>query len=178
MNNIKLPRPNVLIGNPTHDVKTPPAGGIVPYVKNTTNNEVSFLFGREKSNKKWSGFVGGFEDSDVTIVNTAIREFNEETSRLFEKDLDIVRHKIITGDAFLILDKNINRLIYIWFIKFDHQDHSIPTKFVNQLQLMNDVHFTEKLALKWFTLPEIRNDKNDILYKLKKTILENYKKMP
>jgi ADP-ribose pyrophosphatase YjhB (NUDIX family) len=86
MNNIKLPRPNVFIGNPTHDVKTPPAGGIVPYVKNTTNNEVSFLFGREKSNKKWSGFVGGFEDSDVTIVNTAIREFNEETSRLFEKD--------------------------------------------------------------------------------------------
>jgi 8-oxo-dGTP pyrophosphatase MutT (NUDIX family) len=154
-----------------------PAAGIVPYIRDNKNN-VKFLLGRERSSRKWSGFVGGYETTDGTIINTAIREFNEETARIFEKDLDFVRDKIITGDNYLITDKNNNRLIYIWFIKFPDTIVDSPNIFLQHVNLMSDIHYKEKLSLKWFGVHDIQEHTNEILYKLKKSILDIHKKLP
>lgn len=157
-------------------VGCPPAAGIVPYIRDTKNN-VKFLLGREKSSRKWSGFVGGYESTDGTIINTAIREFNEETAKIFENDLDFVRDKIITGDSYLITDKNNNRIIYVWFIRFPDNIIDAPDKFSQHVNLMSDIHYREKLSLKWFSIQDIHEHKNEILYKLKKSILDIHKKL-
>ena len=177
-NLFRAPSPSVGVRLNKQFNNTVPAAGIVPYVKNT-NNECIFLLGHERVSKKWSGFVGGYETSDGNLVNTAIREFNEETARVFETNLEFVRDKIISGNAFLITDKNNNRLIYIWFIEFPLEilNINIPQKFIDQLSSMTDCHFKEKLSLRWFNIQEIREHQNDILYKLKKSILDNYKKL-
>ena len=159
-----------------HTVGSPPAAGIVPYIRDEKNN-VQFLLGREKSSRKWSGFVGGYETSDGTIINTAVREFNEETAKIFESNLDFVRDKIITGDSYLITDKNNNRIIYIWFIRFPDTILDAPDKFSQHVNFMSDVHFREKLSLKWFSIQDIHDHKNEILYKLKKSILDIHKKL-
>ena len=154
-----------------------PAGGIVPYVKNT--NGIYFLLGNERSSKKWSGFVGGSEVSDGNIINTAVREFNEETARIFEKDLEIIRHKLISGQCFLLSESNRNRLIYIWFVEFPFEtiNSNVENKFLENVNLMTDSHYQEKSSLKWFSIYDIRNNSNRILYKLRKNILDNYKKL-
>ena len=150
------------------------AAGIVPYIK--SNNNIQFLLGYEKYNKKWSGFVGKYESSDINIVNTAIREFNEETARVFEDHLEFVQQKIISGDCTLISD-NSNKLIYIWFIQFPYEivNLNVSNQFLLNLNLMTDKHYKEKTSLKWFNIQDIHQ--NGILYKLKKAILNNYKKL-
>ena len=147
------------------------AGGIVPYVKN--GNEPIFLLGQEKYNKKWCGFIGKYEPSDGNIVNTALREFNEETAKVFENYLDFIHTKIITGDCTLLVDNNNGKLIYIWFIKFPMEmTTNIENIFLNNVSLMTDTHYQEKSSIKWFSLQEIKISKNEILYKLKKTIMK------
>jgi len=37
---------------------------------------------------------------------------------------------------------------------------------------MTDTHYQEKNSIKWFSLEEIKLNKNEILYKLKKTIMK------
>jgi hypothetical protein len=154
-----------------------PAGGIVPYVK--YNNEYFFLLGNERVSKKWSGFVGGYENSDGNIINTAIREFNEESAKIFEKDLEIIRDKLISGKCFLLAESNRNRLIYVWFVEFSPEvlRSDIENKFLEQVNIMTDSHYKEKTSLRWFNINDIRNSNNRILYKLKKNILDNYKKL-
>jgi len=146
------------------------AGGIITY-----NENLEFLLGQERYNKKWSGFVGKFEPSDRNIINTAIREFNEETAKIFEEHLELIHTKIVTGDCKLVVDNNNDKLIYIWFIKFPSEILiDIENKFLKNLKDMKDIHFQEKISLKWFTIQDIRKSKNEILYKLKKAILNNY----
>jgi len=152
------------------------AGGIVPYIKN--NNKIEFLLGLEKYNKKWCGFIGKYEPTDGNIINTAIREFNEETAKIFENYLEIIRSKIISGECMLIVDNNKERLIYIWFIEFPPELMiNIESKFLHNVNLMTDLHYQEKISIKLMKVTEIRQSKNEILYKLKKTILDNYKRL-
>jgi hypothetical protein len=64
------------------------AAGIIPYVIDC-EQEISFLLGYE--NNKWSGFVGKYENCDnLNIINTAVREFNEETAYTFNDYIDIL----------------------------------------------------------------------------------------
>jgi len=150
-----------------------PAAGIVPYIK-TSDNKIKVLLGFETKMGKWSGFVGGYEETDTNIVNTAIREFNEETATIFENDLVNLKNKILSGDCHLITDSTKNRMVYIWFIRFDHiLEPDLPELFKNNISLMNDERFKEKSEIKWFTINGVRKDK-DIFYRLKKTILTNY----
>ena len=89
-----------------------PAAGIIPYIKlpsgsiglstrripetkGSNNTRLYFLLGYEKNN--WSGFVGGYESTDGNIVNTAIREFNEETAGIFKNNLSEIKNQIITN---------------------------------------------------------------------------------
>ena len=63
------------------------AAGIIPYT--FFNGNVYFLLGLEKSNNKWSGFVGGSEIGE-TPQQTALREFHEETTMSFLKLNDYI----------------------------------------------------------------------------------------
>ena len=57
------------------------AAGIIPVYR--MENQIYFLLGHERSNNKWSGFVGGSEQNE-SVIQTALREFNEETSLVFK----------------------------------------------------------------------------------------------
>jgi len=148
-----------------------PAAGIVPYII-TPEGKIEFLLGFETKMSKWSGFVGGYEDSDINIINTAIREFNEETANIFENDLITFKSKIISGDSLLITDSTKNRLVYIWFVRIS-MVNNLPELFLHNKSLLSENHYQEKSEIKWFKLNEIRKSK-DILYKLKSSILNNY----
>lgn len=148
-----------------------PAAGIVPYIKNP-DGKIEILLGFETKMNKWSGFVGGSEESDGNIIRTAIREFNEETAKIFENDLPLIEHKIISGDSLLITDSTKNRIVYIWFVKIDFID-KLPLLFLHNINLLSEREFQEKSEIKWFTINDIRKTKN-ILYKLKVSILNNY----
>ena len=149
-----------------------PAAGIVPYIKNP-DGKIEFLLGFETKINKWSGFVGGYEESDINIINTAVREFNEETANIFENDLITFKSKIISGDCLLITDSTKNRLVYIWFIKIPNTSINLPELFLQNKSLLSGSEYREKTEIKWFKISDIRKSKN-ILYKLKSSILNNY----
>lgn len=53
------------------------AAGILPYA--LYENEIVFLIGQDAHDGLWSDFGGKFEPADRTALETAQREFNEET---------------------------------------------------------------------------------------------------
>lgn len=139
------------------------AAGIIPY--SVINNQVSFLLGLEKSNRKWSGFVGGSEPSDRSIINTAIREFNEETSTIFENYLNYIYNEINTNKAILVMDITpTNRNVYLYFVNF-------PKVTNLEMKKIQKREYQEKSKLRWFSLSEIKNNK-DIFFRLRNSILK------
>jgi hypothetical protein len=146
----------------------PFAAGIIPWVD--SGQTLYFLLGLEKSNKKWSGFVGNCEENE-TKVQTAIREFNEETSKCFEKKLSFFEDCCLNQDP--IEDVTVSgKKVYIWFIKCNKR-LNLDDFYLNQC-LLSDQNLKEKVYLKWFSLNDIKHN-NNILFKLKCKILENFK---
>jgi len=145
------------------------AAGVVPYL--IIENQYYFLLGLERSNNKWSGFVGKSEIGE-TPQETALREFNEETSLLFKNNLQFVYSKLNLTEPVLETTPSGN-VAYIWFIHFP--PHIISMDFsefhFNQSKI-KDRHFKEKSNLRWFTLSQIRN--GPILNCLKQTILRTF----
>ena len=113
------------------------AAGIIPYSRDSAG-ELSFLLGYE--NGKWSGFIGKYEDSDnENIINTAIREFNEETAEIFKNDLSEIKNQIITStNSFCITTFTKNRAIYLYFVQMnsDLLNQSLDTIFLNNMLLI------------------------------------------
>jgi len=146
------------------------AAGIIPYFY--FENEIYFLLGYEKSNNKWSGFVGGSELYE-SITQTAIREFNEETSLVFKDYLNYFESKCVNTPP--IIEKTpTGKNVYLLFVE------STPDIFFTDLDqlglnqtFIHDPHYREKSKLKWFSLYDISRKKN-ILYRLKQTILKNF----
>ncbi len=135
------------------------AAGIIPYNK---NGELSFLLGLEKHNGLWSGFVGGHEPSDLTIENTAIREFNEETTGVFGEYLPYIKQNL----NFLVKDISpTKRNVYLYFVEFP--------KVEKRLKYIPRKECQEKTNMRWFTLSEIKKSKL-IFPPLKKTILRTF----
>jgi 8-oxo-dGTP pyrophosphatase MutT (NUDIX family) len=143
------------------------AAGIVPYI---LVDRIYFLLGLEKSNNLWSGFVGGSEP-DETVIDTAIREFHEETALVF-KDYPL-KHLLETTQP--IMDKtSTGKEVYIYFIKFpvDICDNIIPV-FLKNKSLLPEEQFHEKSMLRWFSLDEVKNSPK-IFKKIKKAITLNF----
>jgi len=146
----------------------PPAAGIIPYIVN--NNKVYFLLGKEKG--KWSGFVGGYEDKDQYVINTAVREFNEETAMIFEKYTKYMYIKMKKTRP--VLDKTPSgRNVYIWFIEFPINSLNEIVHFEWNKKLYNTSFFNEKSDIRVFELDEIKNSK-EIFYLCKKRIIKNF----
>ena len=132
----------------------PFAAGLIPYFYNGV--EIYFLLGLERSNQKWSGFVGGSERGE-TKKQTAMREFNEETTLIFEN----IPLQLGTP----ILEKtSTGKKVYLYFVKFpEKREYRLNTG-------LTDKKYKEKEKLKWFSLDQIKKT-NTVFRKLKQTIL-------
>ena len=146
------------------------AAGIIPYT--LFENQIYFLLGRERSNDKWSGFVGSSEPNE-SIIQTALREFNEETSLVFKNHIGYFLDKCSV--VYPVTEKTPSgNNVYLWFIEcpktifFTDLDQLI----VNQ-SFMEDSHYKEKSELRWFRIDEI-SKRQDIFYRLKRTILKQF----
>ena len=141
----------------------PFAAGIIPYI--FFNGMYYFLLGLEKSNIKWSGFVGGSEPGELPI-NTALREFNEETAMVFEKHTCI--KKKLTTTTPVIEKTSTGKTVYLWFIEFP--EFLNLTQFHYNQSIIKDPRFNEKSDIQWFSLLQIKKSRK-VFNRLKKTIL-------
>ena len=142
------------------------AAGIIPYT--LFENQIFFLLGRERS-KFWSGFVGGSEPNE-SIIQTALREFNEETSLVFKNHIGYFLDKCSV--IYPVTEKTSSgNNVYLWFIECPQ------TIFFTDLKLnqsfLEDNHYKEKSELRWFRIDEI-SKRQDIFYRLKRTILKQF----
>ena len=145
------------------------AAGIIPYT--VLNNETFFLLGLERSNHKWSGFVGGSEPSETPIL-TALREFHEETSLAFHHQGNYFYNEVLKTQP--ILEKTqTGKIVYLWFIECPPESMSMNLSvfYTNQNEI-SDRHYKEKSELRWIPLSQIPNEK--VLYRLKQTILKHF----
>jgi hypothetical protein len=152
------------------------AAGIIPYIRDS-DGELSFLLGYE--NSKWSGFIGKYEDSDnENIINTAVREFNEETAFIFNEFIDIIKNKLIFNDSVLIITKSYNKSssIYIYFISMDKTvlDFPFESIFLENLKLIDNNACKEKSKIKWIRYSELH--KFNLIYGLGKLLSYNLDK--
>ena len=138
------------------------AAGIIPYT--IINRQPYFLLGLETSNNKWSGFVGGSEPGENPI-NTAFREFTEETAMVFDYAKDYIQSEILTNHPVTELTAT-GKIVYLWFVKFPEKANF--SQFYKNKSKLDGAHFKEKSELCWFSLSDIEN--KNVLYKLKKTI--------
>ena len=143
-----------------------PAAGIIPYIK--LNGTVYYLLGFEISNKKWSGFVGGYEPKDKNIITTAIREFNEESRMVFNNYLEFIKQKIEFTEPHIDITKT-GRTVYLWFIEFPPETFNINISEIFLNNSINNPVYNEKSDIRWFNLNDIKNGK--VLYNLKRVIL-------
>jgi 8-oxo-dGTP pyrophosphatase MutT (NUDIX family) len=140
------------------------AAGIIPYYR--VDNSIYFLLGFERSNNKWSGFVGGSEPNE-SIIQTALREFNEETAMIF--------NNVLLKDNPVIERTSTGKIAYLWFIEFSNNLLDVELNAIfkeNQKKLGK--HFNEKSKLSWISLNEIKKS-NKIFYKLKLVIINKFK---
>ena len=143
-----------------------PAAGIIPYI--ILNETVFYLLGKEKSNKKWSGFVGNYDSNDMSIYNTAIREFNEETCLIYSEYLYSISKLVNNTEPIIVSKKNKN--IYIFFIEFPvrfFENNNI--KFFKNINITTLKEYKEKEKLGWFTKKMIIDNEN-VLKSLKNII--------
>ena len=138
------------------------AAGIIPYT--FFNGKRSFLLGLEKSNKKWSGFVGTSESGE-SPQETALREFHEETTFSF---LQLNQYLIESLNRILpVIEKTkTGKYAYLWFIRFS-PDIDISTFHVNQ-SMTNQRTLKEKSDIGWWNIEQIQT--GNVLFILKKVI--------
>ena len=149
----------------------PFAAGIIPYIYIPTKDKLTkcyYLLGLEKSNNLWSGFVGGSEQNE-TIIETAFREFNEETVFIFEEYKLYIKSKLEKIKPYKDTTSS-GKDVYIYFIEFPIESQEKIKDFMNNKAKLEEEHFHEKSILRWFTTNEIVKS-NKILYKLKKIII-------
>jgi len=140
------------------------AAGIIPYT--IIENQFYFLLGLEKN--KWSGFVGGYEEKDNSITETATREFNEETAMIFSE------YPIKLTSPPLIDFSPSGRNVYMWFIEFPTSlfKDNYP-EFEENKKKYTAWEYNEKSAIKWFSLDEVKTRK-DIFYLCRKRIKNTF----
>jgi len=145
------------------------AAGVVPYI---VIDRIYILLGLEKSNNKWSGFVGGSESGE-SVVDTALREFNEETAMIFNEHLIPLKAMLLKTQP-VVESTSTGKDAFIYFVKFPANicDNIIPQFLKNKSELPDD-RYHEKSMLRWFSLDEI-NESPKILLKIKKSINLNF----
>ena len=135
------------------------AAGIVPYIKKP-NGDLYFLLGKELARDNLlCGFVGGREYGDLTLQDTAVREFNEETCTVFSKELDFIRNKVLydTYNTKYFRTSTQNSVVTIWFIRFsdNHDMRRDEREFILNLAQPFPPQFKEKSRIEWVQVNDI-----------------------
>lgn len=122
------------------------------------DNKLHFLLGKEHSNK-WNDF-GGAANQGESFLQTALREFNEETNGFFGSPFLFNKYAKNNHIMGITLDSDTYKT---FLIKYDY-DESLPVYFNNNYKFMMK-HFPEGQLkngmyeikeMKWFTLEELK----------------------
>jgi 8-oxo-dGTP pyrophosphatase MutT (NUDIX family) len=161
MNNLSFSNSNTNLSFSNSNTKKF-AAGIVPYI--ILENKKYFLLGLERSNNLWSGFVGGSEPNE-TIEQTALREFNEETARIFEEYIPFIESELIKTKPTMDITST-GKNVYIYFIEFPNESQEKIKDFMDHC--LEDPCYNEKSILRFFTVDEIKKSK--VFFPLKKML--------
>jgi len=152
------------------------SAGIIPIIFKE-NHDIKILLGKERQG--WSSFSGGSELNE-DYIETAIREFNEETCYIYkfidkkyveDNVIDIVKSTTPSGKQF-----------HLYLIDFTNENvEEITKEFETNRKKMNNIYEKEKYDIGWFDLERILKLKlRNCFYKDFKTIfriiIKNLKK--
>jgi hypothetical protein len=135
---------------------------------------VTFLLGRDYRNK-YSDFGGRCDQHDEYHIDTAAREFYEETCGTIY-DEDIVRHKI--KDSHIVHSLSYMGNPYYMYLVYVPYSNEMCTRFHDIRRFLNnnitiDKRFKEKLDIRWFTIDDIFNKKEAMRQVFFRTINRN-----
>ena len=130
------------------------AAGIVPYAQ-AEDGKVYLLLGRQalyphKSAGQLKGFGGG-RDPGETLIYTALREAEEESRCVLDKDHACYNSEKISFDHVIVSEHN--RCKYLQLMVPIAWDEKVPARF--QTLNYTDPHLMEKLAVYWIACEEI-----------------------
>ena len=126
------------------------------------NGKLHFLVGQEEQDNKWSDF-GGSSDNYETPLQTALREGYEELNGYYGT---MNEFKQLVKNNTLLKLKNTEG--YTTFIVKVPYDDNFPSYFNNHHKFMKNYFphlidkngFFEKRQIKWMTIAEMKENKN------------------
>ena len=131
------------------------SAGILPiFIDNVLN--VKILLGKEYNG--WSGFSGNSERNE-TIIQTALREFNEETSYVFKDYLD---QNYINNNTLDVLSSTTPsfKKFTLYIVDFSKIPSDIlqesTLNFIYSRNTSKNVCEKEKSAIEWFDINDIK----------------------
>lgn len=155
------------------------SAGILPYTYKNSN--LCFLLGKEKSG--WSGFSGRCESYDKDQLQTALREFHEETCNIFtgvidekyihDNCIECLESTTPKGNKFYLYILNLEQA----FDKTTFNSFTISEEFNHELSSQSECKFKEKSYIRFFNANMtnniklrrfFRNDLNKIIELIKK----------
>lgn len=140
------------------------SAGVLIYSINPNTKEIMFLLGKERieteweDSGKWASFGGGSKMGE-TVMETAIREFIEETMGFVMSQEAIVK---AMKTALKINCRNNNKQ-YIVKIPWDSD---LPKRYNTHIKLVGKRVFNlrnglyEKTKMEWFSLSKINREKH------------------
>jgi hypothetical protein len=148
------------------------ASGILIYSYNN-NNKLVFLLGKENKllnypdSNKYCDF-GGHREKNETIIETAIREFDEESMGSI-MDINTIKKKLLDPSTFYVIINNYVQ--YVVKIEYNETIPLVYNRIRNKLEncmkySINNYYriptcptgYLEKSEMKWFTLNDIKNE--------------------
>lgn len=152
------------------------AAGVIFYFK--SKYKVYFLLGKD-FRLKWSDFGGKVELQDkMNPIKTAIRECYEETLGVVLNKYDLL-YKIKKDPKFVVGESYLKKKYFMYLVKLENlYDYNENFSLLRHNLKNLESQFKEKLQLRWFTMNEILENKNDkfrnVFYE---TIKKNYSKI-
>lgn len=137
------------------------------------DGKLIFLLGKDYRHR-FSDFGGRADVTDATQIDTATREFYEETCGIV-LDVWVARNAITKAPIIHSLsymgDPYYMYMIHIPYSKEYVESFDMVRRFIHLKKV--EKRFKEKLSLRWFTSEEIMTQKNDIRQVFYKTFSKN-----
>ena len=148
------------------------SAGVLLYSYNP-DGKLTFLLGKDYRHR-YSDFGGRSDANDHTQIDTAAREFYEESCGVI-KDVWIVRNTLVNAPIIHSLSYMGNPY-YMYMIHIPYSDEYVKSfdtirRFIHLKKV--EKKFKEKISMRWFTTEEIMTNKNDIRQVFYKTFSKN-----